>query len=48
MSRPPRLTVKLFGTHVSAEGVLGIAGAIILVILLLYPVLVTAAATFLN
>jgi hypothetical protein len=50
MSRPPRLTVKLLGTYVSAEGALGIAGAIvvILVILLLYPVFVSAAATLLN
>jgi hypothetical protein len=50
MSRPPRLTVKFLGIFLSAEGVLGIAGAIvvILVILLLYPVFVSAAATLLN
>ena len=50
MARPPRLKVELPGTHVSAEGVTGIIGAIVVIfaILMLYPLFMSAAATLLN
>jgi hypothetical protein len=35
MARPSRLTVRFLGTHVDAEGIIGIAGAIVVVLVVL-------------
>ena len=51
MPHPPRLRVKLFGAHLSGEGVAGIIGVVVAtcVILMLYPLVMSwVAASFLN